>query len=399
MGQTLAQFGRPLPPPSEFHRELDGLVVDGLVDFGSLTSQHQQQVVGQVADSDERRRQLRCLNPWLEDALQQDRACGPVVEENANVVRRVYSLEACGRRLSQLYRAVADSPRTAQPADVSCRTDLGRVSSSCQVSTDSRRVMTEQCREIIRRHSRPLAPLPTGQSPVLRALGPLDAVLFDVYGTLLVSASGDVGVSATGDRSEAIAAALAAVGVPLGGPAADALDVFLRQIEREHHAARQAGVDFPEVDIVQVWRDALAEFAARGWVTGAEGVDLPALAVEFEVRVNPIWPMPKAAANPGRLAACRQETGRGQQRPVLHARGVSGTRPANARRAGVRARPAVLFVSARPGQTRRGAVSAGRGVLAGTRDSHRASPVRRQRHAQRHRPGGSARLSHGAVRG
>ena len=49
--------------------------------------------------------------------------------------------------------------------------------------------MTEQYHEIIRRHSRPLAPLPTGQTPVLRALGPLDAVLFDVYGTLLVSAS------------------------------------------------------------------------------------------------------------------------------------------------------------------------------------------------------------------
>jgi glycosyltransferase involved in cell wall biosynthesis len=114
-GATLAQFGRTLPPPSEFHRELDGLVVDGLVDFGSLPSQHQQQVVGQVADSDERRRRLRCLNPWLEGALQQDRTCGPVVEENANVVRRGYSLEACGRRLSQLYRAVAASPRTACP--------------------------------------------------------------------------------------------------------------------------------------------------------------------------------------------------------------------------------------------------------------------------------------------
>lgn len=152
--------------------------------------------------------------------------------------------------------------------------------------------MTEQYREIIRRHSHPLAPLPTGQSPVLRALGPLDAVLFDVYGTLFVSASGDVGVSAPADRSEAIAAALAAVGVPLHGPVAAALNVFLGQIEREHNVARQAGVDYPEVDIVRIWRSTLAEFAARGWATGPEGVDLPALAVEFEVRVNPIWPMP-----------------------------------------------------------------------------------------------------------
>ena len=33
-----------LPPPSELRRALDELVVDGLVDFGSLTSRHQQQV-------------------------------------------------------------------------------------------------------------------------------------------------------------------------------------------------------------------------------------------------------------------------------------------------------------------------------------------------------------------
>ncbi len=152
--------------------------------------------------------------------------------------------------------------------------------------------MTEQCREIIRRHSRPLAPLPTGQTPVLRALGPLDAVLFDVYGTLLVSGSGDIGVSLAADRGEALAAALEAVGVSLRGPNAAAVDVFLGQIGHEHLIARQAGVDFPEVDIVQVWRHALAELAGRGWVTGVEAVDVPALAVEFEVRVNPIWPMP-----------------------------------------------------------------------------------------------------------
>ena len=243
-GETLARFGRRSPPPSEFRRALDALVVDGAVDFGSLTSRQQQQVIEQVAESDERRRQLRRLNDWIEIALQQERTCGPVVEENAAVVRRVYSLDACGRRLIQLYRAVADSPRTVSRQPFACRTDLGRVSPSCQVSTDSRRVMTEQCREIIRRHSRPLAPLPTGQSPVLRAMGPLDAVLFDVYGTLLVSASGDVGVRRPADRGEAIAAALAAVGMPLRGPADAALDVFLGQIEREHRDRAASGRGF-----------------------------------------------------------------------------------------------------------------------------------------------------------
>lgn len=152
--------------------------------------------------------------------------------------------------------------------------------------------MMDRYREIIRRHSRPLAPLPTGEPPVLRALGEVDAVLFDVYGTLLVSGSGDVGVGDPADRGEAMAASLAAAGVPLQGPRDAALNVFLNQIERQHQIARQSGVDFPEVDIVDVWRDTLADLVACGWVTGAEQADPPALAVEFEVRANPVWPMP-----------------------------------------------------------------------------------------------------------
>lgn len=112
---TLAQFGRALPPAAQFRRELDDLVVDGLVDFGALTGLHQQQVLGQVADSDLRRRRLRSLNAWLEEALQTDRACGLAVEENATAVRQAYSLAACGQRLAQLYRTVVASDRTARP--------------------------------------------------------------------------------------------------------------------------------------------------------------------------------------------------------------------------------------------------------------------------------------------
>jgi len=118
-GATLARFGRRSPPPSELRRALDELAADGSVDFGSLTSRHQQEVIEQVAGSDERRRQLRRLNDGIETALQHEQMGGPVVEENAAVVRRVYSLEACGRRLIQLYGDVAGNPRTAsrQPLD------------------------------------------------------------------------------------------------------------------------------------------------------------------------------------------------------------------------------------------------------------------------------------------
>lgn len=152
--------------------------------------------------------------------------------------------------------------------------------------------MTDRCRDIIRRHSRPMQPLDTGEPPRLAALEPLDAVLFDIYGTLLISASREIGVSEPAACGEAVAAALQSVGVALQGPPDAALQIRLAEIERQHRDARQAGIDYPEVDIVEIWRITLAQLTARGWTAGTDGVDLPALAVEFEVRANPVWPMP-----------------------------------------------------------------------------------------------------------
>jgi putative hydrolase of the HAD superfamily len=152
--------------------------------------------------------------------------------------------------------------------------------------------MTSSYREIIRRHSRPLQPLDTEEPSRRGSLQPIDAVLFDIYGTLLISGSGDIGGGDASARGEAVAAALQAVGVVLRGPPEMALQVWRAEIDRRHQEARQAGVDFPEVDILEVWRGALAEWTARGWTAPASGVDLAALAVEFEVRANPVWPMP-----------------------------------------------------------------------------------------------------------
>ena len=151
--------------------------------------------------------------------------------------------------------------------------------------------MTDRYRDIIRRHSHPLQPLETGEPSRLRSLRAVEAVLFDIYGTLLISGSGDVGGGDAAARGAAVAAALQAVGAPLRGPPGDALEVLHAEVERRHQEARQAGVDFPEVDIVEVWRGAMATWTACGWTPAIE-VDLAALAVEFEVRVNPIWPMP-----------------------------------------------------------------------------------------------------------
>ena len=67
-------------------------------------------------------------------------------------------------------------------------------------------------------------------------------------------------------------------------------------ILRQHEVSRssqEGGIDYPEVDIIQVWRETLGALAEQGELpTEALEVDLNQLAVEYEVRANPVWPMP-----------------------------------------------------------------------------------------------------------
>ena len=50
-------------------------------------------------------------------------------------------------------------------------------------------------RSDIEAYLKPLAPLPAGVEPRGRLNAPLKSVLFDIYGTLLISGSGDIGVA------------------------------------------------------------------------------------------------------------------------------------------------------------------------------------------------------------
>jgi putative hydrolase of the HAD superfamily len=167
---------------------------------------------------------------------------------------------------------------------------------------------------VIRDHSRPLAPVPVGITPQLRPLRGVQAVLFDVYGTLFISGSGDIGTTARASRAEAMLAALASAGAPLcasaGGSAAAAADCLLEQIAGDHAARQRAGIDYPEVDVRDIWRRTLEDLASRGWLMGDPAqVDLPRLAVEYEVRANPVWPMPGARRTVAALRARRVHVG------------------------------------------------------------------------------------------
>jgi putative hydrolase of the HAD superfamily len=133
-----------------------------------------------------------------------------------------------------------------------------------------------------------LEPLPTGYPTDCRPLPGVKAVIFDIYGTLLISASGDVEVTQV--SAAAAREALAALNLSQG--AEEHVADFLRDTIRRHHS--RSPYPHPEVDIVSVWADMMASLELAGLACSEEGVDPRRLALAFELANNPVYPMPDA---------------------------------------------------------------------------------------------------------
>jgi len=129
-------------------------------------------------------------------------------------------------------------------------------------------------------HRDPMQPIPTGMSPRLVTLDPLRAVIIDIYGTLVISGSGDVGTSKA--RSQMDHATRA-------GQTRDS-QLVRREIERIHSIEKSESNPRPEVEILDVWQTVLKQ-TGRGAI--ADRPDAVALiAAKHEARNNPTWPMP-----------------------------------------------------------------------------------------------------------
>jgi putative hydrolase of the HAD superfamily len=153
--------------------------------------------------------------------------------------------------------------------------------------------MSNSYRTIIQSQCHSLAPEPTGVDARLSVLDGIRAVLFDVYGTLLISASGEVGTATDEGRGTALSQAFAAVGLALHGDLQYGVQCWLDAIHDAHAQSKKEGVEYPEVDIVPIWSKCLQRLAEEKLLDGdVEDVDLRELAVQYEVRVNPTWPMP-----------------------------------------------------------------------------------------------------------
>ena len=146
---------------------------------------------------------------------------------------------------------------------------------------------------IIRELSRPLEPIPTEYAASLVPIPGVRAVIFDIYGTLFISASGDISLAKAESRESSLREAVEAVGFSLNAPHVGLHRRLLRAIEADHHRSREKGIDFPEVDICRIWRSVLSECRDEELIDGdLTRQRIERLAVEAECRVNPVWPMP-----------------------------------------------------------------------------------------------------------
>ena len=154
--------------------------------------------------------------------------------------------------------------------------------------------MSADIRAIIKRHAASLEPIPTDTKPVLRKLSGIKAVLFDVYGTLLISGVGEIGTSREADNEKAFSEALSVMGIRHDSQALCGVDWLSDAIGKSHAWSKDNGIEYPEVDILAVWSSVLEELRTRGLIEREEcDVSfLRTLAVEYEVRSNPVWPMP-----------------------------------------------------------------------------------------------------------
>ena len=149
----------------------------------------------------------------------------------------------------------------------------------------------------IRRHCSPRYPQSTGCPVSLRALD-VEVVIFDVYGTMLVSAAGDVGPDSDSQDGRAFVAALQEVELPVTGSVGQGAAWLRQEIVAERRRRQLLGEPYPEVDILAVWERVLGRLHLT-----ASRSQIARMALVYECLVNPVWPMPQLQRTLARLRA------------------------------------------------------------------------------------------------
>ncbi len=111
---------------------------------------------------------------------------------------------------------------------------------------------------------------------------PIRAIIFDIYGTLFISRSGDIGTAeAMAHKTARIRDVCRRYGVD--EPPERITQRLFKGIRTAHERRRASGITHPEIEIDLIWKKVL------GW---KDNHRIRKFALEYEWTVNPCYPMP-----------------------------------------------------------------------------------------------------------
>lgn len=142
-----------------------------------------------------------------------------------------------------------------------------------------------------------ISPLPTDAIPVIKRLDEVKALIFDIYGTLLISSSGDIDQATISPANLREAFSGAGYQINLNTVNQEerlrfllAEFVKLIKIHQEKHV--RSGRKFPEVDIRLVWEDLINLGIEEKIISKTNESDPDRLTFIFELLSNRVYPMP-----------------------------------------------------------------------------------------------------------
>ncbi|MFO7371303.1 MAG: HAD family hydrolase [Bacteroidales bacterium] len=140
-----------------------------------------------------------------------------------------------------------------------------------------------------------MKPVPTLLKPCFQQDSSIKACVFDVYGTLVISDSGDIEESVITTAN--LKTALDAAGIELTCPGPECADVltemlesFKREVALVHQKDKSEDKPYPEIDILSVWEHIINSNKNNLVISGS--LCIKCFTFVFEVLSNRIYPMP-----------------------------------------------------------------------------------------------------------
>lgn len=164
----------------------------------------------------------------------------------------------------------------------------------------------QELKKRFRKLSAPMDAVSTDTEARLQKLSGIRFVLYDFYGTLFLSGVGDIGIDDGSSDAALMNDALTGAGIALQNPGAGerCLALYNSVVDENINRLREEGIQTPEPDIREIWNTVLEHMESQNLIK-TTGTDSPETAmrisVEFEARMNPVWPVYDAVSTLGDL--------------------------------------------------------------------------------------------------